>query len=1083
MIRVDNKSSVNYLPWLRSGLNTLKPAQKMGARNAVNVPVSLINENNKPYSLYLFCWDEIPGNDTQKFAEFLERRYGIAWAKTAKFEKNDKTITVTSTENNILLLTLDDSKTRLTLKVDGITDDFTVITENNKLNIYPYNYSNDLSTYMNKVILRGPGEVIGFSPVMIARVEPLNGENDFEPNYFPFVEFVEADFPWRYSIDNGNDKSHAIPWLALIVLKQDEFIDAPIDTAKLPVIKITGKNEKTNTGGAEKLPDLSQLWAWCHVQIAGNLDELYKLIHPGKEMPPVSSPDIFAAAVKQLMDYYPEMFCSRLMCPRRLEPYTRYIAFIVPTYEMGRCAGLGMDICKNAYSWYSKDSEGKLKDNTDLSIPVYYRWEFQTSESGDFETLINRVHKPERMYKPEDSNIIDFGVKRIDGSTPGYFTEKIGEEIKERIFSESTSSEILYEGALTYVDAENNRKSFSDISHDKFTGELKSVLNETLNTDVPNCEKDSDNDPLIAPPVSGSHFKNATTLSADTSTDWVSELNLDRRCRLPASNGTMMVKENQEEFMQECWEQVGAIKEANQLLQMADIAHLVGSNVKERHIDVLDDSRFTLITSPFHHYYSYKGSGVEKSFKTWFRESGIPRGTMSYKFRHTVNKTMGIKNLGNDKLFNYIEKPLAVEDKDFSFITEIVGKLTVTQSLKPFIEVFSPVISKNDSSLAEHQKDSEIGDFTEPKVEPVAPENVNVQREQVDKGTIYLSDKLRSLIDHKKDLLDRLNNMILGQKLDNFNSLMRSPHIDIPTYQLLLGHSLEMISPGLGSLEKNTMVVLRENRRFIESYMVGLNHEMGREMLWRGYPTDQKGTVFRYFWNSPLTTLNPQPDIKNITSWNHQLGSNGPGSDSKNNIVLGIKADFVRRYPYTIILALKVVNESSNWSSNQWTTVLDNIVNSQFDNGAYKLITKPDKTCEFIKTVSNSEDYTYKLIKTLFWANVSEDTLFIGFDTVTVKDETNKYSYYFIFMEHPSMPRFGLNESDNPQTLNSWDEISWEDVKKDENSHWIEVGEGMNSVSCRDENIKWGENSAAIAWITSQRPIRVVKKADTILRR
>ena len=30
--------------------------------------------------------------------------------------------------------------------------------------------------------------------------------------------------------------------------------------------------------------------------------------------------------------------------------------------------------------------------------------------------------------------------------------------------------------------------------------------------------------------------------------------------------------------------------------------------------------------------------------------------------------------------------------------------------------------------------------------------------------------------------------------------------------------------------------------------MVGLNFEMGRELLWRGFPTDQRGTYFDSFW-------------------------------------------------------------------------------------------------------------------------------------------------------------------------------------------------------------------------------------------
>ena len=32
--------------------------------------------------------------------------------------------------------------------------------------------------------------------------------------------------------------------------------------------------------------------------------------------------------------------------------------------------------------------------------------------------------------------------------------------------------------------------------------------------------------------------------------------------------------------------------------------------------------------------------------------------------------------------------------------------------------------------------------------------------------------------------------------------------------------------------------------------MVGLNHEMARELLWREYPTDQRGSYFRQFWDA-----------------------------------------------------------------------------------------------------------------------------------------------------------------------------------------------------------------------------------------
>ena len=41
---------------------------------------------------------------------------------------------------------------------------------------------------------------------------------------------------------------------------------------------------------------------------------------------------------------------------------------------------------------------------------------------------------------------------------------------------------------------------------------------------------------------------------------------------------------------------------------------------------------------------------------------------------------------------------------------------------------------------------------------------------------------------------------------------------------------------------------METNQRFIEAYMVGLNHEFARKLLWREYPTDQRGSYFRQFW-------------------------------------------------------------------------------------------------------------------------------------------------------------------------------------------------------------------------------------------
>jgi predicted acylesterase/phospholipase RssA len=89
-----------------------------------------------PVDTYLFRWDEIPGNDSERFIDFLKKNYSIDWLKTAKIEKiDDKTIRA-SVEGNYLSLSLNNEKNKVNLIIDDCrTDEFIVETENGNLNI------------------------------------------------------------------------------------------------------------------------------------------------------------------------------------------------------------------------------------------------------------------------------------------------------------------------------------------------------------------------------------------------------------------------------------------------------------------------------------------------------------------------------------------------------------------------------------------------------------------------------------------------------------------------------------------------------------------------------------------------------------------------------------------------------------------------------------------------------------------------------------------------------------------------------------------------------------------------------------
>ena len=854
-----------------------------------------------------------------------------------------------------------------------------------------------------QVVLKGPGEIIAFSPRMIGRVEPKPGENAFESNYFPCIEFIDPDFPWRYSIDPGTDLK-LIPWLMLIVLRPDEYKRGPSQGTKLPTIEVA----------AQLLPDPADSWAWAHVQIAQGMD-----VSLGKSQ--------FEDAVKSINDTKPELTCARLMCPRRLEAQTAYTAFVVPVYKMGVDAALGREVVS------SEDFAWDFAGSTDASVelPVYYRWDFQTAEAGDMEELLSRLD-----CRDAGGNFVG---RRVDASRPGYFMKNgKEEEFRTRHGRRLSSDNFLLDGALVPPGFMENGRD--PLPNNAFTAEIAKSLNDALHT--PMLDSQGDEDPLVSLPVYGRYFKKTKVIRRPAprfrNANWVSEINLDRRLRVAASAGTAVVKEKQEEYVSRCWEQVGEIREANSLLRFGAAAASSGTSIKERHLDPLGDFRFVMATRPYHHYYIRPGGKF--SLKAEVAASGLPGGLLSQTFKRIIAGKMGISLLdgesvcgdwltrGNDKK--------RTPDTDYDFMIELMG-------------------------LCNNEWPAHFRGHYGPSIPPLKPRIIDV-------FCVDIGGTLRTRIDSTTDILERLNNLITlpgwTRQLENLDPIMAAPTIDAPMYRRLADRSLETLSPGLGGIPPNTVLLMEENRKFIEAYLVGLNHEMNRELLWREYPADQRGTIFKYFWD-PARIDHPEPDIVPISGWNKKLGGNR-GAANFNDVVLVIKGDLVRRYPDTIIFAVSTKIDESVWD---WNTI-------------YALLQKQGANAE------------YATFRPVFSAHTGTDVLFLGFPFSV--DEAKKGGYYFIMMQHPTLPRFGLNLShvEDEADYSGWGSLSWEDVPLypvkaggmlyTDRGAWIDTewSAGNNKTKPSDADYPvWGNDSAAMAHITFQDPVRMVIPAAIFL--
>jgi hypothetical protein len=426
-----------------------------------------------------------------------------------------------------------------------------------------------------KVRLYGPGDVTGFDARQVVRTDPPHLTYDFEPNYFPAVEFDRPDFPWLFTPAAANVDQPLRPWIGLVVVPTREGNALPLryDAGKpLPVLKIS-------EDAGKELPLLEESWAWACAQVTGK---------------PAGTQTLAG-----VISSSPERTVSRLVCPRQLEENKAYYACVVPAFEAGRKAGLGLavgDEEKLLPAWDANSDE--------LSLPVYYYWEFGTGAAGDFESLV-------WLLEPRHLDDVKVGTRTIDAQTPGSGLPSAGM--------------LGLAGALRPLGQDGPK--LEDVPQG-FQDALKALLDspEELSATDPN------DDLAVAPPIYG-HWHAARPIVPDAPEYWLRELNLDPRFRAAAGFGTRVIKDQQEQLMDSAWEQVGEIERANQLLRQAQLTRSAGDAI-HRHLRDVPAASLLQFAGPVHARVAFDtGTYAGKTVDYRVRESALPETVVSPTFR------------------------------------------------------------------------------------------------------------------------------------------------------------------------------------------------------------------------------------------------------------------------------------------------------------------------------------------------------------------------------------------------------------------------------------------------------------------
>jgi len=305
--------------------------------------------------------------------------------------------------------------------------------------------------------------------------------------------------------------------------------------------------------------------------------------------------------------------------------------------------------------------------------------------------------------------------------------------------------------------------------------------------------------------------------------------------------------------------------------------------------------------------------------------------------------------------------------------------------------------------------------------------------------------------------------LVGAHKIDKIKPVMAYPVIPDPMFFYLQKISQDYIIPNIRKIPENTITLLENNQIFIESFMAGLNHEMSKELLWREFPTDQRGSYFRNFWDDKDSlSVSDDHDILPMHTWNGHLGEHnerikddqGKLEQKKNFVVLVIRGDLLRKYPNTVVYANRAVSHG---------------------------VGQPRGLAD-IKDPNN--------IKTpIFQADLEPDIAMFAFNLTKEEamgdDSDYPNGWFFVLKERPGHINFGLDDSDTIPVADAtdWNDLEW--------GHLVPAGgslDDLNYIRCSYVRAsvspgrpQWGSNSAEMAFILYQSPIMYARHASEML--
>lgn len=350
----------------------------------------------------------------------------------------------------------------------------------------------------------------------------------------------------------------------------------------------------------------------------------------------------------------------------------------------------------------------------------------------------------------------------------------------------------------------------------------------------------------------------------------------------------------------------------------------------------------------------------------WYDENGVPKINLT-KLRELIMASASKLRAVN----KFFWRPNAVcfdsmPDVPVLRADNLAGVKDLNDAVKKLERFYESIVTQVDDlkkSLESEKWAITLNELADESKKATPSAAVTIDADQINRDRLV---ELAQELSRRKMTMD-----LMESNFDGKYPVMAAPLFPDPTSFYLRELSEKYVLPSVEELKPNSISCFQSNPAFEEAFLAGMNTEMGRELLWREYPTDERGSCFRKFWDQnelPSDFAKGYFDVKYLHQWKGRLGENHESGKGKMAVFV-IKSELMVMYPNTSLCL--AVSKTAREGGEYLESVLDPVMTGWLSNdtfmagfdvaqlpktdGIFLAFVETDKSQRFFRDISSKQ--------------------------------------------------------------------------------------------------------------------------------